>query len=601
MASLDVEREKIGAKRVMPLWLKYGAIGLIGLGVVLRFYNLDRKVYWIDETNSSLRTLGYTKTELIEAVFTGEPVQTAELRRFQELSPEKGWGDTWQALTGTAEHTPLYFLLARAWIGLVGHSVASMRALTALLSVLVFPALYWLCRELFNPSWLLASPLKSAIGGRLQAIAPVQILPKIPNLNSSNFKNSKQQPSDSSPSTHPPSSQSPPLMGDLGSQPDLGDQPDLGSQIGWVAMALFAITPVHLLYAQEARPYSLLSLMIVLSSALLLRAVRIPSRLTWGLYGLAVVAGLYTQLLFGLVVLAHAVYLLLTKQVSRAYFWAAGLGCLALLPWLIILVNNWQKVQQSTVSLNDGHSWSYIFDRWCLNLNLAFLSRELGAANILLVIATLVALYLFCRVAPSRSWLFVVLLVGVPFAVLALPDLLVGGRRSLRIRYLFPCFFGFQLALAYGFVTCRVWARPWPRRLWQGLILVLVMAGLVAAAVSAEATVWWNKSIPRSSYYPPVAAMINQSPQPLVISDGPVTDTLAFSAWLRPDVTLQLPQDRKFKVAPGYEPIYLLSPSKQMQNIMRRRGYALSPVYEDRADPTEIETRLWLAQKTASK
>ncbi|GAB4459810.1 MAG: hypothetical protein OHK0037_05890 [Elainellaceae cyanobacterium] len=43
----------------------------------------------------------------------------------------------------------------------------------------------------------------------------------------------------------------------------------------WVSLGLFAITLLHILYAQEARPYSLGTLCIVMSSAALLRALRV--------------------------------------------------------------------------------------------------------------------------------------------------------------------------------------------------------------------------------------------------------------------------------------------------------------------------------------
>lgn len=527
IGEIGAVRQPNEGRQTMPLWLKYGVIALISLGVFFRFYQLDRKVYWIDETNSSLRSLGYTKTELIDTLFTGEPVTAAELRQFQQLDPNRGWGDTWKALTGTAEHTPLYFLLARAWVGLVGHSVATMRALTALFSLLVFPALYWLCRELFDPVV----------------------------------------------------------------------KPEVAHWIGWVSLGLFAIMPMHVLYAQEARPYSLLSVLILVSSALLLRAARSANPWTWLLYGLSVVAGLYSQLLFSLVVLAHGFYMLLTRQLSRAYLLAAGLASLTLLPWLLLLVKQWEKVSHSTRSLRDSSSWGYIFDRWCLNLNLAFLSQELGAANLLLVAALLIALYLFCRRLPKRTWLFVLLLIGVPFVVLAVPDLLWGGRRSLRIRYLLPSLFGFQLVLAYGFATWQVWSKPLQRYFWQGLMLVLVIGGLVAAGTNAHAIVPWPKSLPRSGYYLPVAEIVNQGKNPLVISDGPVTDVLAFSAWLRPDVTLQLPLERKFRLARKYEPIYLLNASEQLQEILSRRGYGLSVAYVDRSDSKKLNNRLWLAQR----
>lgn len=520
-AQLELEK-----RRPMPLWLKYGVILLIGIGIFFRFYNLDKKVYWIDEVNSSLRTLGYTKTELIDTIFTGDVVTADQLQQFQRLNPDKTWADTWNALSGSAEHTPLYFLLSRAWIGMVGHSIASMRFLTACFSVLVLPCLYWLCRELF-----------------------------------------------SSPTA------------------------------GWIAMAWVAVTPLHVLYAQEARPYSLLSVMIVLSSALLLRAIRTQTPANWIWYSVTIAAGLYTQLLFSLVTIAQGLYVLITQRwrstTTKAYLLATAVSYLSLTPWLIILLQNWQKVQESTESLSDRLPIGYILDRWFLNLNMAFLSRELGAANILLVIVTIIALVLFCRQAPKRSWLFVLLLIGITFMALALPDMILGGRRSLRIRYLFPCFFGLQLALAYVFATQAVWAKTRQHQAWRLLLAVLISGGLAACVVSSQAAVWWNKSVTRSSYYQPVANLVNQAANPLVVSDGLVTDTLAFSLWLKPEVKLQLTTEepKKLKITDGYNPIYLLNPSDSLQKILKRRKYTLNVIYEDRSDPTEFQQRLWLAQK----
>jgi hypothetical protein len=182
---------------------------------------------------------------------------------------------------------------------------------------------------------------------------------------------------------------------------------------------------------------------------------------------------------------------------------------------------------------------------------------------------------------------------------LALPDLVLGGRRSLRIRYLFPAFFGLQLALAYVFSTQAVWAKTWQQQAWRLLLAVLISGGLVACVVSSQAAVWWNKSVTRSSYYQPVASFVNQAANPLVVSDGLVTDTLAFSLWLKPEVKLQLitAEPKKLKIADGYNPVYLLNPSDSLQKILKRRGYTLNVAYEDRSDPTEFQQRLWLAQK----
>lgn len=45
-------------------------------------------------------------------------------------------------------------------------------------------------------------------------------------------------------------------------------------------MALIAVSPFHVLYAQEAREYSLWTVTILLSSAALLRAMRVKTKLS---------------------------------------------------------------------------------------------------------------------------------------------------------------------------------------------------------------------------------------------------------------------------------------------------------------------------------
>lgn len=512
-----------------PAWLRYGVILVLVLGIFFRFYNLDKKVYWIDETNSSLRSLGYTKTELIENVFTGQVVKAETLQHYQQLSADRSWGDTMHALMGTAEHTPLYFMLSRLWVGVVGHSVFTMRLLTAIFSVLALPCLFWLCRELF------ASPA-----------------------------------------------------------------------VAWIAVALVAISPLHVLYAQEARPYSLLSVFTLLSSAVLLWAMRIQRRSSWLLYGLTITAGLYTHLLFGLVPIAHGVYVGLMEEVwqkrrlSRtviSYLLATGVALLALTPWLVLLYLNFAKVSASTASIGEDNDLSYIINIWFLNASRIFIDRELGSLNGLFILLAFYALFFLRRHADRRTWLFVITLVAVTFLALAIPDLVWGGRRSIRIRYLFPPILGIEIALAYLFASTAVQVSTWGQKAWRLLMVLLVTGGVMAAVASASATIWWTKSVPRSSYYIPVSRIINQSSQPLVLSDGPVTDTLSFSLWLNPDVNLQLVIDfKQLKVAPGFKNIFLLNGSKQLRNRLTKRNYHLTPLYENpdaRGDSESDVYPLW--------
>ena len=225
---------------IRPTRLWFFVLVPLVLGIFFRFVNLDRQVYWGDEIFTSLRIAGHTVTEIEGDVGDGRPVSIETLHAYQYPAPHKSAADTVKGLASEEpQHVPLYFLVARLWVEQFGNSIAVTRSLSAFISLLTFPCLYWLCRELFE------SPT-----------------------------------------------------------------------VKWVALALVAVSPVHVVYAQEARPYSLYIVVVLLSSAALLRAIRVDTIASWSVYACTVALGLYTQLLFGLVVIWHGVYVALVGSSS---------------------------------------------------------------------------------------------------------------------------------------------------------------------------------------------------------------------------------------------------------------------------------------------
>jgi uncharacterized membrane protein len=382
----------------------------------------------------------------------------------------------------------------------------------------------------------------------------------------------------------------------------------------WVSLGLFAITPLHILYAQEARPYSLWTLCIVLSSAALLRAMRVRSWQSWSIYGLSVALGLYTQLLFALVAIAHALYILGVEQVlqkrrltdtARAYALSAGGALLSLSPWMVLLVVRSDRIHATTASLKEVTSLDHLINRWFLGLSRSLVGIDLAAANLLLVLLVGWALVVLCRQTMPRCWLLVLLLVAVPFLGLALPDVLLGGGRTIRIRYLIPSYVGLQLALVYFFTRALVTraiapSNRWQPWLWRGVLGAMVAIALSNTLDSANSDLWWNKSISRSAYYLPVAEMINREAKPLVIADRHPSAILAFNRRLDSHVRLQLVGDRdRFQVARGYKPVFLLNPSEKLRTVLERQGYRLKVVYRDPHAPDAEADRLWRIQRPA--
>lgn len=197
---------------------------LLMVGIFFRFFNLDRKVYWHDETFTSLRISGYTVNEVKQQIFNGRIINKESFAKFQNSNMEKGLSDTIISLqVDDPQYPPLYYILAWFWVEIFGNSVTIIRSLSAFISLLIFPSIYWLCRELFKAS----------------------------------------------------------------------------AWVSEVAIALMAISPIHLVYAQEAREYILWIVTVLLCSASLLRALRLESKdqvlriLNWEMYAVTLVLSLY--------------------------------------------------------------------------------------------------------------------------------------------------------------------------------------------------------------------------------------------------------------------------------------------------------------------
>ena len=126
--------------RLHRTWLKTLIVVILITGIFFRFTNLDRKVYSFDESITSLRISGYTWTEMVQQDFQGKTISVEDLqRKYQQINPEKSWLDTVKGLaTEEPQLPPLYFILARFWVQWFGPEVATVRSLSAWMSLFDF-------------------------------------------------------------------------------------------------------------------------------------------------------------------------------------------------------------------------------------------------------------------------------------------------------------------------------------------------------------------------------------------------------------------------------------------------------------------------------
>lgn len=525
---MQVQIKPIQSNLFYSTALRFIIVVILMLGIFFRFVNLDRKVYWHDEAFTSIRVSGYLGKEIVKEVFKGQVIGIRNLDKYQKPSLEKNLLGTINGLAQEEpQHPPLYFVMMRIWAQLFGGSVAVTRSLSVFISFLVFPAIYWLCLELFE------SPL-----------------------------------------------------------------------VGWMAIAIVAVSPFHVLFAQEAREYGLWTVTILLSSAALLRALRHKTKLNWGIYAVSLAVGLYTFLFSGLVAIGHGIYVVATENFQRtktvtAYLFATFVGFLAFVPWIIVVIISFSALRGTTKWAAKDYGLLFLVKTWYLNLSRIFIDLDTDVffdidfsfnklityLSLPIVVLIGYSIYFLCRNSPKRVWLFILTLIGSTALALLLPDLILGGRRSITARYLFPCVLGIELAVAYLLITkiTSISVNSQQRKLWQLVTLALVSIGVASNVSIAGAEVTWNKTM--SCYNPQLSRIINQANHPLLVSSSygsNVAYLLSLSHLLDTKVQLQLVVEPDIpKIPDSFGEIFLFNPSKVwLAQFEKDQTYKIEPIYQ---------------------
>ncbi|WP_373526945.1 glycosyltransferase family 39 protein [Nostoc sp.] len=514
---------------------------LLVLGLFFRFGNLDQKLYWVDECFTSLRIAGYTIPDLKREVFNGKIISNEDIQKFQNINSEHGLFDTLKGLAvEEPQITPIYFILARFWAQLFGSSVTVMRSLPALISLFIFPAIYWLCIELFE-----------------------------------------------------------------------------SFVVGWLAIALVAISPVHLFYAQQARPYSLWAVMILLSSAALLRAMRIKTKLNWAIYGATTLLALYSHLLSGLVIIAHILYIVIIERFRLTKTLIAYLGFIYtsififFAPWILLIINNRTSVSDRTDWINSSlprsaliGSWRSILSNIFINWNDKYETLFLISHNIFriifiipIVILVLYSFYFICLHSSMRVWLFILILMTVTISALVIPDLVFGGKRSSIDRYHFPSILCIELTVAYlltNKVKFQIYSSQ-QTKIWQFFTVILISVGVLSCSISSQTETWGGKDNPIIQE----SRIINQTNYPLVISDKGMRDVIPLSHQLNPKVKFLLIQqpsnltEINDNFSDGFSDVFLFHPAKEfLLKLQDKLNVNFQPVYQQYP-----EKMLWRLEK----
>lgn len=133
-----------------------------------------------------------------------------------------------------------------------------------------------------------------------------------------------------------------------------------GARVALAAAALFAISPFHVYFAQEARTFALGTLLAVASTWLLLRAVDDPTDTpAWAGFGLASFLLMYSHYFTAFFVLSQVGWLLVTRWRSRGVLWRAAAALVAAgvayaVVWLPVL---WAQATMKGNLARGADSW----------------------------------------------------------------------------------------------------------------------------------------------------------------------------------------------------------------------------------------------------
>lgn len=429
-------------RRGMPTAMRLVVVGLliavVGAGLWFRFVAMDRKYFWLDEVHAALLRSGHSEADLY-ALFDNQPRRLMDLQRYAEVNPQQPFMATAETLASHHPvHPPLYYLLLRAWTEVAGPSIGATRALSALFSVLCFPAVYWLAKELFR-----------------------------------------------------------------------------SRTAAWTAVALWSVSPMEVLYAQEAKQYSMFAATLMFAAAALLRAVRVRTFGSWCTYAVAASLALYTHMLFAPVLATFGMFLFLanvgrlrqrrTWKLFGSFAAATSAALISFVPWIVYCLTVGEAagryIAENHMSSPQAVLWligSWISNVSCTFADLGFPSsnadfwgRSLVAVGVLALVGY--SFHLLRRRKSPKAWLFLALVSLIPPSLLIAPDLVLGGGRSMIARYWMATSIGVLLAVA-GALSMQFAAAEPRRRLFAGALLTtLLVAGFISCNRSAYATYWWNK------------------------------------------------------------------------------------------------------------
>ena len=378
--------------------------------------------------------------------------------------------------------------------------------------------------------------------------------------------------------------------------------------IGIIAVAMVAVSPFNLVYAQEARPPALWFFVIILSSALFLRAIRLNTKLSWIAYAISVILSLYTFLFSLLVFASHGIYILLMQRfrLTKAmisYLISIFVSILAFIPWLIVVVSNLKVINNATGWSSEKIGSLNLLRLVVNNLRDVFFSIGDGFIYLTFFLLILIgfSLYFLWRKTSKHVWLFVFSIIGVNIVVLLLPDVLNGGTlRSAASRYFIASYLGLYLSLAYLFHTYATSSVRYLRAFWQVIAIFLLILGIISCLAISKSELSFNQATYRNVIT--LAKNINKYEYPLILANSKYSNNIigliGLSYRLKSDTQFKLIDNTSQKIIPeSSKSIFVYGGDFDLILNMEKEKYEPQLIFDDRNNQCCSENLWYLKQK----
>ncbi|MEH1822391.1 MAG: glycosyltransferase family 39 protein [Nostoc sp.] len=509
-----MEKLQLLAKSNPPSWLKILVISLIGLGIFFRFTHLGQKVYWYDETATSLAISGHSLVEVKQEFFSNldnneSVIPVITLDKYQRINPDRNVADTVRYLiTSDPQHPPLYYVMVRLWAQVFGDLPAGVRSLSAVISLLVFPSVYWLCLELFESS------LVGWVGMAVMGISPLQVF----------FAQDARE-------------YGLWMVTILVSSAALLRAMRRGSYLSW---AMYALALALGLYTH------LLTVMVAIAHGIyVLISQRFRFNQTLRNYLLSSIAAclIFSPWLIVLITQVHTATNLLSWITFKTDSPFDLIGI-----WL-------SRISRIFFDFNLASD-----DAWVNNLT-SESPLLYSIPTIIFSLFLIIYIIIFLTKYPStNASLFIALLGGFPGLTLLFYDLAFGGIRSIHFRYQLPLYLSIQIAVVYILAFHLFLAKSWHKNLWQFILAGLLVFGLVSDVRFFQAETWWPQIGGKNLLA--MSKRINQSNNVLLVSnknDYNLGVILTLSHSLEPKISLLPIQNNQLAIMPqDYKSIFFV-------------------------------------------